>query len=192
MYLNARKKIYDLIAEIDEMTKQWSSTKKLAFAAMMACLAGVLQAMGGLLPGVGFLFSPFATLPILLCTLVSLRFGCLSYLAAIGLLLIIRPDELFIFPFTTGLLGISLGGAFRYLRKYYSILLVNGVALFLGICFPLYVFGFPVFGPPSADASPTILVMGIIFLFSLFYSLLWVWLGPFILKKLQILEWIKK
>src|SRR5690625_3493255 len=87
----------------------WSPTKKLVFTALMAALAAILQSAGGYLPGIGFFISPFTTLPILLGVLVSIRYGIFSYLLAAGLLLIIEPSELFIYPFTTGVLGIALG-----------------------------------------------------------------------------------
>src|SRR5690625_4690367 len=77
----------------------WSSTKKLVFTSLMAALAAILQSAGGYLPVVGFLISPFTTLPILLVVLVSVRYGIFSYILAACLLLLIEPTELFIFPF---------------------------------------------------------------------------------------------
>lgn len=64
------------------------------------------------MPGIGFLISFLATLPIFLATCFSIRQGILSYTLTIFLLFIIQPSELIIFPFTTGLLGIAMGVAF--------------------------------------------------------------------------------
>lgn len=64
------------------------------------------------MPGIGYLISFLATLPIFLVTSLSIRQGILSYILTILLLFIIQPSELIIFPFTTGLLGIAIGVAF--------------------------------------------------------------------------------
>ena len=59
--------------EIHQIFIRWSPLKQLLFGALMASLAAILQAAGGLLPGIGMFLSPFTTLPILLCTLISIR-----------------------------------------------------------------------------------------------------------------------
>ena len=165
---------------------RWSPLKQSLFGAMMASLAAILQASGGLLPGIGMFLSPFTTLPILVSTLVSFRTGILTYILTILLLLLMEPSELFIFPFTTGLLGIGLGWTFRILQRRLQIILINGLLLFIGICIPLYVLGFPVFGPAVAsDFAGSILVM--IFGFSLLYSWLWLELGLLFLRKIEII-----
>jgi len=97
------------------------------FTAMLAALTVVLQAAGGALPGIGYFFSPFASVPILLGTLISFRAGVSTYSLTIFLLLLIQPSELVIFPFTTGLLGLGLGWALRTLNRRLGILFVNDV-----------------------------------------------------------------
>ncbi|WP_245698348.1 hypothetical protein [Sporosarcina ureilytica] len=162
---------------------RWSGTQKLLFGALMAALAAILQSAGGLLPGVGFLISPFTTAPILLVALVSLRTSVLSYFLTILLLLFIEPTELFIFPFTTGLLGFGLGFAFHFLNRRLEILIANGVLLTIGICIPLYGLGFPVFGP--ALSSFNLSALAIIFGFSFFYSLIWLEFSFYFLNKIK-------
>ena len=165
---------------------RWSPLKQSLFGALMASLATILQAAGGLLPGIGMFLSPFTTLPILVSTLVSIRTGALTYILTIFLLILMEPSELFIFPFTTGLLGFGLGLTFRILHRRLDIILINGLLLFVGICIPLYALGFPVFGPAVAsDFVGSILV--IIFGFSLLYSWLWLELGSFFLRKIEII-----
>ena len=164
----------------------WSPLKQLIFGALMASLAAILQAAGGLLPGIGMFLSPFTTLPILVSTLVSIRTGILTYILTILLLLLIEPSELFIFPFTTGLLGVGLGWTFRILHKRLEIILVNGLLLFTGICIPLYVLGFPVFGPAVASSFDGLILI-IIIGFSFLYSWLWLELGLFFLRKIELI-----
>ena len=48
--------------------KTFSYSKKLVLTALFSALAAILQSTGNFLPGIGYLISPFATLPILICT----------------------------------------------------------------------------------------------------------------------------
>lgn len=172
------KSIHEFIA------KTWSPTKKLVFSALMVATAALLQSAGGFIPVFGFFISPFTTLPILLCMLISNRHGVIAYLLTICLLFLIEPSELFIFPFTTGLLGLSIGWGFRKLNKRLAIIGLGGGVLFLGICFPLYVLGFPVFGPITSSAF-NVQIISTIFLFSILYSSLWLELGLFFGRRLE-------
>lgn len=162
---------------------RWPPTKKLLFMAFMAALATILQSAGGLLPAIGFLISPFATAPIMVVTLISLRSGIFTYIVTILLLFLIEPSELIIFPFTTGLLGLGLGWTLHKLNKRTVVVLMNGLLLCFGICIPLFVLGFPVFGP-TASSSFNLISLLLILFFSLFYSWIWTELSLFILRKI--------
>jgi hypothetical protein len=172
--------------DISQIFDKWLPTKKLVFTALMAALAAILQSTGGLLPGIGYLLSPFATAPILLIALISFRLRVLSYLLTICLLLLIQPSELVIFPFTTGLLGMSLGWTLLAIDRRFEIVITNGLLLFLGICIPLYGFGFPVFGP-TFSTSFSLPVLLIILGFSLLYSWIWLQFGLFFLRKIKVI-----
>ena len=169
---------------IHHILNQWPSTKRLLFMALMAALAAILQSAGGLLPAIGIAISPFATAPIMIVTLLSLRSGVFTYIVTILLLVILEPSELIIFPFTTGLLGLGLGWAFYKLRKRFEVVLTNGLLLCIGICIPLFVLGFPVFGP-TFSSSFNLIVLLLIFAFSLLYSWIWMELSLFILRRLR-------
>jgi hypothetical protein len=117
---------------------------KLVFAAILATFSAILQSAGGFLPGIGLLISPFSTLPIVFVSVYAGRYGILSYGLAMLLLLLIQPAELFIFPFSTGLLGLALGLGIRVFKYRITVALFAGGAMFAGICFPLYVLGFPI------------------------------------------------
>lgn len=172
--------------DIQQLFMQWSPLKQSLFGALMAALAAILQAAGGLLPGIGMFLSPFTTLPIVVSTLVSIRTGILTYILTIFLLLLMEPSELFIFPFTTGLLGVGLGWTFRILHRRIDIILINGLLLFTGISIPLYIIGFPVFGPAVASSFDGLIVV-LIIVFSFLYSWLWLELGLFFLRKIEII-----
>src|SRR5699024_6349225 len=146
----------------------------------------LLQSMGAFF-GIGFLISPFATAPIFLITVMSKRFGLLAYLVAIFILLLIRPDELFIFPFTTGLLVISLGITFSYVHNFFVLAFANCLTLSIGIYFILYTLKFPVLGS-SVTQTFDVIVVGAVFLFAVVYSVVWLVLCKLLLEKLSRLN----
>lgn len=162
----------------------WSELQKLVFASFMSILATFLQSAGGYLPGVGFLISPFTTLPILIITIISIRYGTLSFILTAILLLLIEPSELFIYPFTTGVLGLSLGTGYRLLYLYWKVLALSGCLLSLGIYFPLYVLGFPVFGS-TIVSTVNIYIIIFIFVFSVLYTAIWIWISQIAFKRIK-------
>ena len=161
-----------------------TKVKRLVFGSFLACIAAILQMAGGFLPGIGYFISPFATLPILIGAMFSLRMGVMSYFLTILLLFIVFPSELVVFPFTTGLIGIGIGAAFSFFKKRLSIIFVGAILLMIGIMSLLYVFHFPVLGPSVSD-SFSFLTTGSIFIFSFLYNWLWVEMGLFFFKKLK-------
>jgi hypothetical protein len=178
------KSISDDIHLAQLVFKQNSKTKRLVLAALFASIAAVLQAAGGSLPVMGYFISPFATAPILFCSILSLPLGAMSYFLTNLLLLIIQPSELIIFPFTTGLLGLGTGIGFYFLNKKISIIAFGATFLTIGIINLLYVFKFPVLGP-TVSGSFSILTTGSIFLFSCFYNWIWVVIGLTFLKRFK-------
>ena len=158
--------------------------RQLVFGALFASLAAILQAAGGLLPGVGYFISPFSTAPILLCAMLRFPLGVMSYILTNLLLLILQPSELMVFPFTTGLLGLSVGAAFHFFKRRLTINITGTIVLTLGIHSLLYVFHFPVLGP-IVSKSFSFFITGGIFLFSFLYNWIWVDVGLFCFKRLK-------
>ena len=159
---------------------------KLILVSIFTCIAAILQAAGGLLPGIGYFLSPLATAPILLCSMFSIPFGVMSYSLTIMLLLILQPSELIIFPFTTGLLGLGIGASFSFFRKRISIIAAGAILLMLGIMGLLFIFHFPVLGP-AVSVSFSFHTAGGIFLFVFLYSWLWVEIALIIIKRLKMM-----
>ena len=62
---------------------------------------------------------------IIFCTFLSIRQGFLGYMLAILILFILQQSEIFVFPFTTGLLGLVIGTTFLYLQKREKIILID-------------------------------------------------------------------
>ncbi len=159
---------------------------KLILGSIFGCIAAILQAAGGYLPGIGYFLSPLATAPILLCSMFSIPFGVMSYFLTIMLLFILQPTELIVFPFTTGLLGLGIGASFYFFRKRLSIITTGTILLMLGIMSLLFIFHFPVLGPAVSD-SFSFLTTGSIFLFAFLYSWLWVEIALVIFKRLKMI-----
>ncbi|RNF38221.1 hypothetical protein [Planococcus salinus] len=158
-----------------------SRTHALIVSAFLAAIATILQAAGGFLPGVGFFISPFATLPIVVAVCVSILGGFFAYIVAIGLLLMLQPAELFIFPFTTGLLGLVMGLSFKILKRRLPVVLLSGMSLFAGISFVALVLQFPLFGP-SSPVHP--MVWSAILVFSIVYSFIWMEISRFFVRRI--------
>ncbi|WP_409304901.1 DUF2232 domain-containing protein [Peribacillus sp. SCS-155] len=138
-----------------------SSTTKLILTAALSACAAMSQSAGGYVPGIGFFVSAMTTLPIFLATVVSVRHGFLSYFVTFLLLLFIQPSELIIFAFTTGILGLVLGGSFCKRKTRFWVVILAGAALFIGIMALLFIFRFPVLGPEVDTAfhfGPLLLV----------------------------------
>ncbi|HET7579978.1 MAG TPA: hypothetical protein VFK33_11925 [Bacillales bacterium] len=163
--------------------QEWSFSKRMVFTAFLGTLACLFQSAGGYLPGIGYFISPLATAPIMLAFVLAFRSGCAAYAITLILLLLIQPSELIVFPFTTGLLGASLGVAFIRADRRISVLLSGGIALFAGILFLLFGIGFPVLGPGVAS-SFNWTVGCIVLAFSILYSWVWTEIGAGLLKRL--------
>jgi hypothetical protein len=182
--VNSFKPISDEIRSSQMIFKKNKRTMKLILVSIFACIAAILQAFGGFLPGIGYLISPLATAPILLCSMVSIPFGVMSYILTIMLLFILQPTELIVFPFTTGLLGLGIGGSFHFFKERISIIATGAILLMLGIMSLLFILDFPVLGPAS-PGSFSFLTTGIIFIFAFLYSWLWVEMVLILYKRLK-------
>ena len=178
------KNISDDSRAIHNKMNERSNTNRLVLVAIFSGIAAILQAAGGFLPGVGFFISPFATAPIIFSSILSKRLGFLSYIITNFLLLIIQPAELFVFPFTTGALGLGIGIALLKNNKRLSILIAGCAALSIGILIVLYGFKFPLLGPIASTSVNGFTVGGII-LFSALYSWIWVEIAVILLKRMR-------
>lgn len=161
-----------------------NQTKTRIIIALFSALTALLQSAGGLLPGAGYLISPFSTAPIVLSTLISLRSGLTAYALSCLLLLLIQPSELIVFPFTTGLLGLALGFGMTHFKNRIQIILFSSVALWMGIALVVYAFRFPILGP-TVPINFRIDISVYVFLFCLLYSGIWAEISLRLLARLK-------
>lgn len=63
------------VHQLHRTLQGWNRTKKMVLVSLLASVAAVLQSAGGYIPIFGFFISPFTTLPIMIATLISLRYG---------------------------------------------------------------------------------------------------------------------
>lgn len=181
-FMNLFSTLSDESYKFHQYFKSVSFSKKLVLTAIFSALAAILQSTGNILPGIGYFVSPFATLPTLICTVISISFGLQSYVLTFFLLILIQPGESFIFLFTTGLVGLGVGIALLLIKRRIGIIVFTSILLQSGICFLLYIVNFPILGP-IASTSPSFKVIGFIYIFSLIYSWIWVELIRFIFRK---------
>jgi hypothetical protein len=149
-----------------------SFTFKLVASALMSLIAAILQAAGGVIPGIGMLISPFSSAPIIISVLIFPLYGILSYFLTIFLLLLIQPSELIIFPFTTGAMAIGIGFGLILFNKVWKVISFSSLFLSIGICLLLYLLQIPVLGPFLIEFR--VINILIIYLFSLVYC--WIWI----------------
>lgn len=161
-----------IIPVLTIVRNQRSFAFKLVTASLMALIAAILQAAGGVIPGIGMLISPFSTVPIIISMLISPSYGLLSYILTVFLLLFIQPSELIIFPFTTGAMAIGIGFGLILFNKGWKVITFSSLFLCTGICLLLYVLQFPVLGPFLIEFRVWNIVL--IYLFSLVYCWLWI------------------
>jgi hypothetical protein len=163
----------DLAVPLDS----YSKTTRLVMGALLGSIALILQS-AGIFTGLGYILSMLTTGPIVLACLLSTRIGLMTYFVTIVLLAVVQPSELLVFPFTTGLLGVSIGFGLKYVKRPIFIILFSSFCLSTGICILLYGIGFPILGP-SVSSEFNILVFFSTFTFSIVYC--WIWMRVSIL-----------
>ncbi|MCT2536687.1 hypothetical protein NC661_20000 [Aquibacillus koreensis] len=174
----------DLVKPRHDITSvQYSKTVKLVYGSLLGAIAALLQA-AGLFAGIGYAFSIMATGPIVLATVISIRIGLITYVLTTCLLVIIQPTEVFIFLFTTGLLGVSLGIGFKLVRQTAMVTLIGAVSLATGVLSLLYLFQFPILGP-SINSELSVKVIAGVVAFSLVYSWIWMRVSMFGFKRMR-------
>ncbi|WP_154663051.1 hypothetical protein [Bacillus massiliigorillae] len=168
---------------INHNLMELSPTTKLVLSAILSSFAAICQSAGGYAPGIGYFVSAMTTLPIFLSAFVSVRHGILSYFVTILLLLLIQPSELLTFSFTTGILGLVIGGSFYRSKTRFWVVFLAGAALFIGIITILFIFRFPVLGPGVGTSFHFRLLL-LVAIFSLLYAWLAAGVCSFVLKRL--------
>lgn len=146
------------------------SAQIVSIGGILTALAVVLQSSPVFLPGIGFILSPFATLPIALAAVTSTYSGIIALFSSAFILLLISPQEAVIFMLTTGPLGLVLGAS--YFKGIVRSITVAGITLFIGMNVLTHAAGIAVFGDLTPNSS-LITTTFIFILFALLYSAIW-------------------
>lgn len=160
-----------------------SLSRKLAVSALLSALAAALQSAGAL-GGVGFAISALVTLPISIAALLSVYSGLMTYFVTLFLLAVIQPSELVIFPLTTGLLGLSIGFSYRFLKRRITVVAFGALCLTNGVTLLFYVFRFPILGPVASGTFDSYVIIAI-YIFSFLYCWFWTVIIAVVLKVLK-------
>lgn len=162
--------------------------RSLSYCAVLTIFAVLFQSSPVFLPLVGMFFSPFATFPIALASYESKSLGVASYASAGLILLFIYPEEALIFFLTTGIIGIPLGAYTHSVIK--SVAAAAGI-LFAGMNALTYLADIIIFGDTIPHASFLDSLLPYL-LFSLGYSVAWLFIIKFLIKILFRLRVISK
>lgn len=146
---------------------------QVALLGLMAGLAAILQSAPAFVPGVGLLLATLSSLPIAVGTLAAPDGAPAMVGAAIALLVILQPDEAFIFALTTAPLGIMTAVASLDDPPWWKGALLPGMALGSGMILMSYLIGIPSLGPVVHGLGP-VWAPAIYYAFGYAYASLWV------------------
>lgn len=157
--------------------------------ARMVCFGGISAAMCVLfqsapvwLPPLGMALSPLSTVPVALIASISPLTGLISYLSAGALLCTVSFQEVLIFAFSTGLLGLAVGISIK--NKMITRSVICGSVLFFGLTILLFVFRIHLFGSLIQQFwSITQLCLAV---FSFIYAAFWSGIMKFVVKRLRL------
>lgn len=166
------KPVAGLVLNTGSNLRAEGKTKSIVVSALLSAIAAILQSAGAL-GGPGFAVSALVTLPIAAAALLAVHTGIMAYAAAICLLIVLQPSEIIVFSFTTGLLGLGIGFAFRLFKKRAAVVAFAALCLTAGIALLLYIIKFPVLGT-SISKDFNAILLPCIYVLSYAYSWLWV------------------
>ena len=172
-------------------------TKMIVLGAFMATIAALFQAAPVLLSEVAVILTIFSDLPIYIAARIKPSTGVLSYLVAAFLIMLISTHESLFFLCTNGVVGLSLGICYYYIKNHqlrrcflivYSkkliTMMISSIVLTISLSFMNYGIGIPVFGVTLP--GPVGLQLTILFLFSLLYNFIYSSFMDFIYKRLKL------
>ena len=138
----------------------------ISLGGILTAMAVILQSSPVFLPTIGLLLSPSSTLPIALASVINPYFSFMVLLSSVLILIAVSIQEALILLFTTGLLGLIMGGLI-YRKGIFASIFASMISLIIGMMILTYVLVIP--GFVSFTSSLSIITIVIIyFIFSFF------------------------
>ena len=138
---------------------------------ILSALAVLLQAAPVFLPVIGLVLSPFSTLPVALAAAVNIYLGLGVLLSTALLLMAVSIQEAAILFFSTGILGVVMGGMI-FRKGIFATILASAVTLSIGMLILTYMVAVPGF-TEFADSFPVFTIILIFLVFSFVYAGIW-------------------
>lgn len=162
-----------LQTEGEETTEE--SSKRVAILGGMAALSAMFQVAPVFLPVAGLLLSPFSSLPIAIGTLLYAKGALPMFLASAGIISIIYVEEGIIFLLATGPLGLASSLVVISNKPKWKKILIPSLILTSGILILIFIVGLAGL-VEVVDNLHVITAMLAIFLFSIVYSCIWIYI----------------
>lgn len=152
------------------MTKK-KLIQQISVGGLFTAITVILQSAPIYLPTFGLLLSPFSTLPVALAAVMNIYLGIAVLLSSSLILIAVSINEAIILLFTTGLLGLILGGLI-YRKGMITSILASVVSLVIGMMILTYLVGIPGFVSFTSSLSIATIII-IYFIFSILYICIW-------------------
>jgi hypothetical protein len=163
-------------------TQTGFNNKWLTTASLLAALAALLHAAPIYLPGIGMALSPLSSIPMIIGVLLFADGALPMFLAASALLFFINVEEAIIFSLATGPLGLAAALSSISSLPLWKKSLIPTALLACGIFLLVFLVGLP--GLQGPFASPGILPLLAMIVFSFFYSWLFMGITSFLQKRI--------
>lgn len=143
----------------------------ISWGGILTAFTVILQSAPIYLPTIGLVLSPISSLPVALAAVINIYLGLMVLISSALLLLLVSVQEMMIFIFATGLIGLMLG-IFIFRRSLWTSVAASVVSLMIGLMILTYIVAIPGFVSFTATLSFVTIIM-IYFIFCFFYICIW-------------------
>lgn len=143
----------------------------ISWGGILTAFTVILQSAPIYLPTIGLALSPISTLPVALAAVINIYLGIMVLISSALILIIVSIQEMMIFLFATGLIGLILG-VLIYRKGFLTSIVASVASLTIGLMILTYIVAIPGFVSFTASLSLVTIIL-IYFIFSFFYICIW-------------------
>ena len=145
------------------------STKTIVIGAFLICLAVLFQLVPVFLSEAFVLVTIFSGIPIYIIAKLKVKIGVAAYIVSGIIIMFVSIHEGIFFLCSNGAIGLSLGMCHNHTNKKIFIYPISAIVLSAALSIMNFIIGIPIFGFKLPVSS--FIEVGIIFMFSFFYSI---------------------
>ena len=149
----------------------------------MACIAALIQITPLFLSEAFVILTMFSAIPIYIICKINPKIGVVSTIVSFLIINLLSTHEALFFICSNGPIGTALGYCSYFTSNKKIIIFVSSVILSITISIMNFIIGIPVFGTPLPGTIITQIL--ILLIFSLVYSLIYLYLCEFIFRKIK-------